>query len=42
VYRYRTLSSLPSLTVSPDGKTIVHTGIASAAGAELVLVDNFR
>jgi Tol biopolymer transport system component len=35
-------TGLPSLTVSPDRKTILYTGTPLSAGGDLMLIENFR
>jgi Tol biopolymer transport system component len=42
VSRIESRGTFPSLTVSPDGKTVVHSGIPTSANADLMLLDHFR
>jgi hypothetical protein len=43
IYKFESLGVLlPALTVSADGKTIVHSGIRTSANQDLMLIDNFR
>lgn len=42
IYRYTSLATFPSLTVSPDGRTVVHSGTSPSANQDLMLVDHFR
>jgi len=42
LYRFNSLAISQGLSVSPDEKTIIFSGISPAKNADLMLVENFR
>jgi hypothetical protein len=42
VTRFEARSVFPTLTVSPDGMTIIHSAVPMTANADLMLLEHFR
>jgi hypothetical protein len=42
VTRFEARSVVPTLTVSPDGMTIIHSAVPMTANADLMLLEHFR
>ena len=42
VKRFEARNVFPTLTVSPDGMTIVHSAVPLTANADLMLIEHFR